>query len=79
MSKRSSQRLQSGHSWVWGKPDLDEFLDWLNTVERVFDYMDIWDEKKVKLVALKLRKYASTWWDNFLSKWAKKGKSKIKS
>jgi len=37
-------------------------------VERVFDYMDIWDEKKVKLVALKLRKYASTWWDNFLSK-----------
>jgi len=28
-------------------------------VERVFDYKDIPDKKKVKLVALKLRKYAS--------------------
>jgi len=28
-------------------------------VERVFDYKDILDEKKVKFVALKPRKYAS--------------------
>jgi len=34
-------------------------LIWLQTVERMFDYKDIPDEKKVKLVALKLRKYAS--------------------
>jgi len=27
-------------------------------VERVFEYKDIPDDKKVKLVALKLRKYA---------------------
>ena len=39
---------------------------------------DISDEKKVKLIALKLRKYASTWWANVLSKRAKKGKGKIK-
>ena len=38
-----------------GKLDLDEFLDWLQTVERVFDFKDIPNEKKVKLVALKLR------------------------
>ena len=39
-----------------GHLDLDVFLDWLRMVERVFDYKDIPDEKKVKLVALKLRK-----------------------
>ena len=62
-----------------GKLDPDEFLDWLQTVERVFDFKDIPDEKKVKLVALKLRRYASTWWANIVAKRAKKGKRKIKS
>jgi len=32
----------------------DEFINWLNTVQRVFEYKDIPDDKKVKLVALKL-------------------------
>jgi len=45
-----------------GQLDPDHFLDWLQTVERVFEYKDIQDDKKVKLVALKLRKYASIWW-----------------
>ena len=39
-----------------GQLDPDSFLDWLRTVERVFDYKDVPEEKKVKLVALKLRK-----------------------
>jgi len=42
--------------------DPDSFLDWLRTAERVFDDKDVPDEKKVKLVALQLRKYASIWW-----------------
>jgi len=37
----------------------NEFIDWMNTVERMFDYNDVPDDKKVKLIALKLRKYAS--------------------
>jgi len=44
-------------------------------MKRAFDCKDILDEKKVKLMALKLRKYASTWWANVLVKRAKKGKS----
>ena len=35
-----------------GQLDPNLFLDWLRMVERVFDYKDILDEKKVKLVAL---------------------------
>ena len=62
-----------------GKLDPDEFLDWLQTVERVFDFKDIPDEKKVKLVALKLRRYASAWWANVVGKRDKKGKGQIKS
>ena len=62
-----------------GKLDLDKFLDWLQAVERVLDYKEILDEKNVKLVAVNLRKYASTWWANVLSKRAKKGSGKVKS
>ncbi|VFQ66143.1 unnamed protein product [Cuscuta campestris] len=51
-----------------GKNDLDEFPEWQETVERVFDFKEVSDEKKVKIVALKFRKYASTWWSNIKTK-----------
>jgi len=44
-----------------GQLDSNLFLDWLQTVERVSEFKDIREEKKVKLVALKLRNYASIW------------------
>jgi len=37
-----------------GKLDPKEFLDWLSTIERVFEYKDVPEHKKVKLVTLKL-------------------------
>ena len=42
-----------------GKLDPDEFLEWLQTVERIFEYKVILEDRKMKLVALRLRKYAS--------------------
>jgi len=44
-----------------GELDLDKFLGLLHTVERVFDYKDIPADRKVKLLALRLRRYASLW------------------
>ena len=60
-----------------GKLDPEEFVDWLNTVERVFEYKDISDDKKVKLVALRLIKYASLWWTNLNAKRLRERKAKI--
>ena len=51
-----------------GKLDPEEFLDWLHTVVRVFECKDIPEEKKVKLVALRLHKYAALWWTNLCAK-----------
>ena len=39
-----------------GSPKPKDFVDWLNTVERVFDYYEVMDEKKVKLVAICLKR-----------------------
>ncbi|KAL4634542.1 hypothetical protein ACB092_04G207300 [Castanea dentata] len=41
----------------------EDSVDWLNTVERVFDYYEVIDEKKVKLVAICLKGRASAWWE----------------
>jgi len=82
------QRRPEERSYHDFKVDIPEFegqldpglsLDWLQTVERVIEFKDISEEMKAKLVALKLRKYASIWWSNVVSKRVRKGKRKIKT
>ncbi|KAK4489910.1 hypothetical protein RD792_000558 [Penstemon davidsonii] len=60
-----------------GKINAEEFSDWLHTVERIFDYKDVPDDRKVKLVAIKLTKYASIWWEHLKNRRAREGKSRI--
>ena len=62
-----------------GKLDLEEFFDYLSTVERLFKYKDAPEDKKVKLVALKLQKYASLWQKNLCAKRIRNWKKKIRS
>ncbi|KAG6757810.1 hypothetical protein POTOM_038136 [Populus tomentosa] len=46
-----------------GQLQIEGFLDWLAVVERFFDYMEIPENKKVKLVAYRLMGGASAWWE----------------
>ena len=47
-----------------GKVQDEEFIDWLNKVDAIFEYHGTPEYRKVKLVALKFRKYALIWWEN---------------
>ena len=38
-----------------------EFVDWLNFVEHIFEYKIVLEDCKVKLIAIKLKRYASLW------------------
>ncbi|GAV88041.1 hypothetical protein CFOL_v3_31465 [Cephalotus follicularis] len=55
----------------------DEFIDWINTVDQIFDLMEFTESQKVKLVAIKLRKHALIWWEHVKKQRAKDGKHKI--
>ena len=46
-------------------------------MERIFEFKEIPEDKKVKIVALRLRKYASLWWTNLNAKRTRERKSKI--
>nr|XP_016502815.1 PREDICTED: uncharacterized protein LOC107820962 [Nicotiana tabacum] len=48
------------------KSDPDAYLDWERKVEKVFDYHNYSEEKKVKLAIIEFTDYASTWWDKIV-------------
>nr|GFD29162.1 reverse transcriptase [Tanacetum cinerariifolium] len=57
----------------------DEFIDWLNTVKRIFDYQDVPEDVKVKIVAIKLKRHASVWWEQLKLRRARENKYKIRT
>jgi len=62
-----------------GELQPDEFVDWLQTIKCVFEYKEIPEEHKVKIVVAKLKKHALIWWENLKRKHKCEGKSKIKT
>ncbi|KAJ0978464.1 hypothetical protein J5N97_013938 [Dioscorea zingiberensis] len=55
----------------------EAFIDWLNEVERIFEYKEVPDRQKVKLVAIKLKGLASAWWEQLRRSRDRQGKPKI--
>jgi hypothetical protein len=53
------------------------FIDWLHEVERIFDYKEVLDRMKVKLVTIKLKSCASAWWEQLKRSRDRQGKPKI--
>jgi len=45
----------------------------------MFDHKEVPEFKKVKLISLKLRRYAFIWWTNLVLKWFEIKKKKIKT
>jgi hypothetical protein len=60
-----------------GKMQPDDFIDWLTTVERIFNFKDIPENRKVKVVAIKLRKHASIWWEHLKRQREREGRERI--
>jgi hypothetical protein len=60
-----------------GTLQAEGFIDWLHKVEWIFDYKEVPNCMKVKLVAIKLKGRASAWWEQLKRSRDRKGKQKI--
>ena len=57
----------------------EDFLDWLATIEEILDFKNVPDDKRVQLVATRLRGRATAWWQQTKLTRARLGMSKITS
>jgi hypothetical protein len=56
---------------------VEGIIDWLHEVERIFDYKEVLDSTKVKLVTIKLKGHASARWEQLKRLRDRQGKPKI--
>ena len=47
-----------------GTSSSEEYLEWVQRVEKIFECQDYTKANKVKLVALEFTDYANLWWEN---------------
>jgi len=57
----------------------EELIDWINSMEKFFDYEETEDDKKVKLAVTKLKGHAALWWDGVKVERKRLGKQPIKN
>ncbi|KAF2295882.1 hypothetical protein GH714_034837 [Hevea brasiliensis] len=62
-----------------GDLDIEGFLDWLTEVDHFFEYVKIPEERKVKLMAYRLKGGASVWWDRLKKTRRPEGRNPVTS
>ena len=61
----------------YGSLQPEEFLDWLATVEEIINFKVVPEDKRVPLIAIRLRGRATAWWQQLKLTRNRLGKSKI--
>ena len=54
-------------------------VDWINELNKCFDYEEISEDKKVKFAVTKLKGNTALWWDGVQEQRRRVGKQSIKS
>ena len=72
-------RLKVGIPYFNGNLDIEEILDWLAEVDRFFNYMEIPEKRKVKMVVCQLKGGASIWWERLQTKRYRDGRQPVRT
>ena len=62
-----------------GNLNVEELMDWINSLSKYFDFEEIEDKKKVRYAATRLKGHTSIWWDELQIYREGIGKKKINS
>ena len=74
-----TSRLKLEFSTYEGSLVAEHLIDWINELDKYFEYEDIEEYKKVIIVVTKMKGHASLWWDSVQAKRRRKSKPLIKS
>ena len=58
---------------------VEHIVDWVNEMDKYFEYDEVEEDKRVRLVVTRLKGHASLWWDSVQVERWRKNKSLIKS
>ena len=58
---------------------VDDLIDWISEMDKYFEYDEIEEDKRVRLVVTRLKGHASLWWDSVQAERRRKNNSLIKS
>ena len=61
-----------------GNLNIEDFIDWIAEIDKFFDYIEVPEEKIVKLVACRLKGGASSWWERLQNSRLREGKQPIR-
>lgn len=59
--------------------DPEELVDWINAMNKHFNYAEVKEDKQVKFAVTRLRGHASLWWDGVQEERVLKNKARINS
>ena len=62
-----------------GNLNIDDFIDWIAEIDKFFDYVEVPEEKRVKLVACRLKGGASAWWERLKNRRLREGKQPVRT
>ena len=62
-----------------GGLDANELLDWINKMDKFFNYDEMSKERKVKFTVTRLKGHASLWWNGMQTERRSQGKVPIKN
>ena len=62
-----------------GSLDPEDYLEWVQSIERVFEAKNYSDVKSFKVAVMKLKKYASLWYEHLKHQREQDGKRRIRS
>lgn len=75
----SSSRPKPSLSTYDGNLSAEGLIDWIGELDRYFDYEEVEEDKKMKLVVTRLKGHIALWWDSVQVERKKKKKLVIKS
>ena len=72
-------RLEVDIPYFSGNLNIEDFIDWLANISKFFDYMEVTKEKRVGLVAFRLKGGASAWWEKLQTRRVHEGKQLVRT